>query len=875
MDSSPLPYKIKSPVQVIELIVNGQKYALPSGPTTPRCTIILGSGFSAGVIPTVSEMTHHDILWWLYCQGGTPSKYTGKDSKEAFATEDRFKKYCFMHWKKSGLQLVNNKLPDPSKYDAGTIYRHMMASGGQALNDSYTRRAYLNAVMKKAGNKINAAHIYLADILRFQDSKEWKRRYKCAFCRTVLTTNFDPLLQRSLQLAGQLYSVTDRPEQLDLPEEEFDHFINLAYVHGSLARYGMINDENALQKNAEVNASVVLPALINHTIIVLGCGGWDDCLMRALIQWSQRSHQGNLYWCSRSPTPEKLPKEIRSILSNPDAFFVPLCLPGPVNADQFMIALHTALLSKGKSERKLPRLLEDPIGALVDQVNSLVLPNDVEFSALGILDNISNSSRKKLDRPAEYRGFEIGLNSYLCIVKEALQANKPKLHEAILIPFDMYTAYLRGDYKEVYRLGESAAKIKERLGQVDASLIGMFSDSVFKLKKWDLAIDGFTMIATDHSIPDPLRSQALSQRGGCFAMTGKIQNAIEDQTAALSICKKYLGLTIYAMFNRGLAYGRIGNAVLAEKDFTEVLKLAAPAATSADNADLVMRIYYNRALAHQSLGSLDLACVDYLAVLGAKAGPSEVKAKSLINLGVLTREMGDSKAEMGYLKRALKIKTISEEDKADIVDRLAHAINNHYVEIGETGQYGRSIRGFTSALGIPLLRMDVRNALLCNRAYSYILQKKWQKAIDDYLQIFESIKVPNRKWSKDLHRMAICYMALKKNTEAIIAFGKIISMHNPPYRDLHAAHSCRAHIYSEIKQYSSAIAEITQLTALENLPANERCELLLKRGQLYLRNGDHERAMDDFLSVASNHDALDKHRKLANKLLNVSTGPKI
>ena len=113
------------------------------------------------------------------------------------------------------------------------------------------------------------------------------------FCRTVFTTNFDPLLQHSLQLVGKLYSISDRPEELDAPDDDDSDTIQLIYTHGSSHRYLLLNTREEIERGTNWNATSLVKYFERHGVIVIGYSGWRDTTMAALEKCVQ--FDGNLY----------------------------------------------------------------------------------------------------------------------------------------------------------------------------------------------------------------------------------------------------------------------------------------------------------------------------------------------------------------------------------------------------------------------------------------------------------------------------------------------------------------------------------------------------------------------------------------------------
>lgn len=157
---------------------------------------------------------------------------------------------------------------------------------------------------------LNPAHIYLAALLEAQQvGLGWNTR---AFCRTILTTNFDTLLQNSLQMVNLLYSLTDRPEK-GLDSSEFapeETAIHLVYTHGSILRHNPASTVAELGQLQQQNVDILRDYLQSHDIITVGYSGWKDGLMAALRQCQPSAHK--VFCCDILPNP---PKSIADLLA--------------------------------------------------------------------------------------------------------------------------------------------------------------------------------------------------------------------------------------------------------------------------------------------------------------------------------------------------------------------------------------------------------------------------------------------------------------------------------------------------------------------------------------------------------------------------------
>jgi hypothetical protein len=163
-----------------------------------------------------------------------------------------------------------------------------------------------------------------------------------AFCRTILTTNFDTVIQNALQMVNLLYTITDRPERgIDSSEfAEQETSIHLVYVHGSILRYNPASTTGELSRLAERNVNVLRGYLESRDVIVIGYSGWDDALMAALRLCDPDQH--TVYWCDvrQRPTPN-----VAQFLGERSTGAAYVCL-GEHGADGLMRSLYQALVSE-------------------------------------------------------------------------------------------------------------------------------------------------------------------------------------------------------------------------------------------------------------------------------------------------------------------------------------------------------------------------------------------------------------------------------------------------------------------------------------------------------------------------------------------------
>jgi hypothetical protein len=144
----------------------------------------------------------------------------------------------------------------------------------------------------------NSANLYLAALLASQQIGHIK-----PFCRHVLTTNFDPLLQHALGISQILYMVTDQPEHELHPSlfQREESAIHLVYVHGSMFRRNPASSEEQLVLLAQKNAEAIAELFKTRDLIVIGHSAWDDTITRTLRCSGQSTKR--LYWCGVADEP--------------------------------------------------------------------------------------------------------------------------------------------------------------------------------------------------------------------------------------------------------------------------------------------------------------------------------------------------------------------------------------------------------------------------------------------------------------------------------------------------------------------------------------------------------------------------------------------
>lgn len=345
-------------------------------------TLIAGAGFSAGVVPLVRELMTETIGDYFFPDQDQSSIPRPSDVRRGHS-RDFWREFNRIAAHRAQPEVVVDDQGLPT--EPGTAYQALFSSqdvldqmvnpepvqrqrpsflgklreqrlkasevelpSREPLGDRFLR-GFLRYVIDPGSesghgstgrNNINPAHVHLAAILEAQ-----QRGQVQPFCRTILTTNFDTLLQNALQQVRLLYRVTDRPERgFDRAEFEGEEVaIHLVYVHGSILRHNPASASRHIDDLAERNVEVLTELLRSRDTIVVGYSGWRDVLSRALARCGGSGH--TVYWCDVRPQP---PEHVAELLRACAGVYVDL---GPEGADGLMRALRDTLLAGAGMER--------------------------------------------------------------------------------------------------------------------------------------------------------------------------------------------------------------------------------------------------------------------------------------------------------------------------------------------------------------------------------------------------------------------------------------------------------------------------------------------------------------------------------------------
>jgi hypothetical protein len=347
-------------------------FSIEPAPTQSAAyVLIVGAGFSYNVVPLVDELMSETIGDYYYPDqdqwGKRPESVSRRDSarfwaefNEAAAKEElplveldrkglpknagAAYQYLFTF---EGANALFTQL-EPERPSYVEQLRQSMGRPSEKKRDAQRGKRFVKGFLRyvldpgcehghgsTGRSQLNPAHMYLAKLLEAQQLGRIG-----AFCRTIITTNFDTLLQNALQRVNLMYRLTDKPEKglhrSDLDAEEGP--IHLVYAHGSILCHNPASTIAELSALEYENSEVFRHYLELRDVLIIGYGGWNDVLMAALRRCAPS--QRNVYWCGVHSQP---PPHVETFLQERAGSAVYVHL-GETGADGFMCALYQALI---------------------------------------------------------------------------------------------------------------------------------------------------------------------------------------------------------------------------------------------------------------------------------------------------------------------------------------------------------------------------------------------------------------------------------------------------------------------------------------------------------------------------------------------------
>ena len=241
--------------------------------------------------------------------------------------------------------------------DWGGLYTYFFDEHLRSIN---AQRDIIAEAVGRGKDRLNWAHACLGELVG--------RRY----VQTVLTTNFDQLVLLGVIRAGILPVVADGLESLARVTAEPRH-PQIVHLHGSMHTY---NPRNSRRATTETRDDLMLGSMLTSVLqmcdllVVVGYGGREEGVMTLLTEASRRLPLTQVFWVLRGD--DQLSPAALGFMGVGENKFTVMVDDADTFFRDVMNELHLGQ----------PRWIADPIGALVERREEIVVPvGDVELEA--------------------------------------------------------------------------------------------------------------------------------------------------------------------------------------------------------------------------------------------------------------------------------------------------------------------------------------------------------------------------------------------------------------------------------------------------------------------------------------------------------------
>jgi len=777
----------------------------------PAYTLILGAGASFGVVPTAKQMlgiadrgvVHEECIpAFLHERQHGVKPERGELRHVVRAFWDRF---LDANPEFRGERTERNKhiplissdadgVPDGASiaHAYKSIFDQRRTSG---LNTPSGAREYLRSITlggRTENIALNGTHFFLASLLSLQtrtnEMVDGQPVYvgQRSFARTLFTTNFDPLLQVSLQLFHLLYYMTDRPESLAADGLHTDEHpaIHLFYAHGSVHRPFLANTEEEI-RHLHNNARSLAAYFGQHGVIVLGYSGWDDCLLRALHEIN--SFGNNLYWLARGADSIS-PKVEAFLCSRPNTFWVPI-----TDGGEFMAALHRRLCP--------------------GMAASELLRNPIPF----VERRLRHVNLQGIDAPRRAAvNFDAGETA-------GAMENPPSPEE------------LR---QQVVGLLEESARHFVDLSAVESAKIQLNrivhqADLANAEKKWKTAVELYSKVVEHPQAPVSLRARACIRRGDSYLQQEEYAAALADYGRVVDLPGAPVEQVAQAHFQRGMLHNAQGKPVEASVDFTCVID------TPGSPSETLNAAFYLRALSYTQQGKWSEALLDYERVVDRPNLPSNVATVALYFRGV--SHMG-----LGMIAEALTDFTRIIDDPCVMGWALASGLLRRGKLFERRGKLQKAIADYSRVIDLPDVHVDTVVEALIRRGGCHEKQGKEAEQLTDYSRAVDWPGASVALMAKGLLRRASSYHQLGKVTEEIADYGRVIDLQGAPAAQVSEALVARGFCYGEQGKVAEKVADYTHAIGLPCARIEDVALSLINRGIHFENLGNTAAAIADY-----------------------------
>ncbi|HUY12684.1 MAG TPA: tetratricopeptide repeat protein [Terriglobia bacterium] len=292
--------------------------------STAKYIFWLGAGISVSAgIPLAEGVVdrYWDKLWRYSILPDYAQPYSGLPTPEKEKRKVTVRRWANESGKIS--EITNSKVSPMSEHDDwGVLYSDCLGH----LPGQLDRQEFILNCIGEGQGRLNIAHVLMAQLVQ------------AGRVTIVLTTNFDDLLLRALQLFLVFPAVIDPDSTKTLMINP--RFPQIAYLHGKMTSYRQRHTVNDLHQSIPGLREFLHQVFKDHGLVVVGYHGSDEAPMSILTDVLREREIGpgrGLFWVTLEKEFERLGPSVQTILQLRDTYW----LPGH-DADDFLRKLCSA-----------------------------------------------------------------------------------------------------------------------------------------------------------------------------------------------------------------------------------------------------------------------------------------------------------------------------------------------------------------------------------------------------------------------------------------------------------------------------------------------------------------------------------------------------
>jgi tetratricopeptide (TPR) repeat protein len=257
------------------------------------------------------------------------------------------------------------------------------------------------------------------------------------------------------------------------------------------------------------------------------------------------------------------------------------------------------------------------------------------------------------------------------------------------------------------------------------------------------------------------------------------------------------------------------------------------------------RALFNRGVAKGKLGDNQGAIVDYTAVVQSKGTPQELVASALVNRGVVKGELGDREGARADYTAVIQLKGAH-------METIEMALLNRGIDKGKLGDTEGEIADYTAVINLSGVSRNHLAAALIYRGITKKYLGDTQGAITDYTAVINLEGAPKAQVAMALVRRGNAKVRLGDIPGAIADYTGAINLDGAPKEQVATALLNRAKGKGRLGDIPGAIADCTAVIDLRGAPKEQLAAAFFGRAILSSGPGKlTQAAFDDLMRVIS------------------------